>query len=193
MSVYRTDRTPEFNSDVYTYGKIGERFFTSTFGPRLKETGKKITDVSDRKFWQKLDVDLIISDGESIIMDNIETAMNSSFKKIEVKVDTRAHDTGNLPFEVISHGGFGWSINTIADDVFIICCRDGIANDRIYAYEAYLIDMKKWKEFAMYAYNSFRDKPNNIQNEEIYDFLHKIDRMRYYGLIKKEIQLNTWI
>ena len=192
MSVTSTFRPPNFGADVYTYGKIGEKFFMEFHGSQFMKNGYKIYDVSNIQFWQKIDVDFVVTKYENELQNDWKCVYDPAFTKIEVKVDTRAHDTGNLPFEVISHGNFGWSINTHADKVFMILCNDGIQGGKLYAYEEYLIDMKKWKEFGSYGSNSFR-RPNVIYNEEIYDFLHKIVDLKSAGVIIAEQKINDWI
>lgn len=192
MSVTQTFRPPSFGSDVLSYGKVGERFFVNFHGPQFIQNGYKIYDVSNVPFWQKIDVDFVITKSENEISNDWDCVNNPAFTKIEVKVDTRAHDTGNLPYEVISHGNFGWSINTHADKVFMVLCNDGFQDGKLYAYEEYLIDMKKWKDFGSYGSNSFR-RPNAIYNEEIYDFLHKIDELKKEGVIIAEQKINDWI
>lgn len=193
MSVNNTWRSPNFSADVYTYGKVGERYFLNKYGKGFASKGYTIYDVSSIPFWQKIDIDFVISKSDKPLMSTWECVMDKAFTKIEVKVDTRAHDTGNLPYEVISHGNFGWSINTHADKVLMILCKDGFNNGMLYAYEEYLIDMKKWKEFASYASNSFRSKPNAIYGEEIYDFLHKIEEMKSVGVIVAQQNINAYI
>lgn len=194
MSVYETSRQPDFQKDIATYGKIGENFFMNTFGKALTSRGEQVYDVSNRLFWQKIDVDLVISKGGKPLVDSFEAVSDDSFLKIEIKVDTRAAHTGNLPFEIISHGGWGWGIKSHADKVFVVLCEDGIQNGMIYAHKAYLIDMLKWKVFASYSSNTFRNAPNRIVNEEIYDFLCKIEHMKKVpGLILGEIEINGWI
>lgn len=170
MSVNCTSRPPNFQNDVYTYGKIGERFFFNEHGWWFQNNGYTLYDVTNRPFWQSVDVDFVATKSGNVLIDNWECVYSKDFIKIEVKIDTRAQQTGNLPFEVVSHGNFGWSINTYADKVFFIVCKDGIVDGKLYAYTEYLIDMKRWKEFASYGNNSFR-RPNCIRNEEIYDFL----------------------
>ena len=65
---------------------------------------------------------------------------------VEVKVDTRALDTGNLAYEVISHGCNGWSVITQADDVFIVLAKEiGVYLNPI---KALWVDMNKWKEYC---------------------------------------------
>lgn len=192
MSVLAANRAQDFGRDVLTYGKIGERFFLSFHGKMLSEQGYTVYDVSDIPFWQKIDVDFVLSKGGKPLTNDWECVRDTSFKKIEVKVDTRAFETGNLPFEVISHGNFGWSINTHADAIFVILCRDGIIDGKLFAYNEYVIDMKKWKEFASYGSNSFR-RPNCIYSEEIYDFLHKITDLKDNGIIIGEQMINDYI
>ena len=192
MSVDCVSRPPDFGNDLCTYGKIGERFFLGVHGRQMYDNGYDVYDVSSIPFWQHIDIDFVVAKKGSKLKNDWECVYNEEFTKIEVKVDTRAHETGNLPYEVISHGNFGWSINTYADKVFFIVCKDGITDGKLYAYTEYLIDMKKWKEYASYGNNSFR-RPNCIRNEEIYDFLHKIEDLKEAKVIIAEQTINTWI
>jgi len=191
MSVYETSRKPNFYKDIETYGKIGERFFYNSVAPSAESRGWKICDVSGRPFWQKIDVDFVISKDGKEVKDSFDTVTDPSFTPVEIKIDTRAANTGNLPFEVISHGNYGWSLNTHASRVYVILCRDGIQDGKIYAYKYLLIDMHMWKSAAAYSSNIF--KLNRIANEEIYDFLFKIDDMKKMGIILAESEINDWI
>ena len=147
MSVPQTIRKPNFHADVKTYGKIGERFFQDSISSGLTGKGKVMHDVSDNPFWQQYDVDFVISD-EGVSLNSVDSELfDENLIRLEVKVDTVAPRTGNLAYEVISHGKFGWCVNTMADKVIMLICNDGIIDGKIYAYEGHIIDMKKWKSF----------------------------------------------
>ena len=193
MSVPQTIRKPNFHADVKTYGKIGERFFQDSISSGLAGKGKVIHDVSDNPFWQQYDVDFVISD-EGVSLNSVDSELfDENLIRLEVKVDTVAPRTGNLAYEVISHGKFGWSINTVADKVIMLICNDGIVDGKIYAYEGHIIDMKKWKAFASYSYNCSFRQPNCIYNEEIYDFLFKIEDLKRNKIITSTFSINSWI
>lgn len=191
MSVEYASRIPNFKLDVETYGKIGERFFKSTLGKAMESKGWVVHDVSGNQFWQEVDTDFVISKERKPLEDSFDTIRDPSFVKIEVKVDTRCHITGNLPYEIISHGKPGWCVKTHADKAMIIACKDGFENGMLYAYEFYMIDMVKWKLFSQYSSNLF--KVNEISGEKIFDFLHKIELMKSASVIESTKEINNWI
>ena len=193
MSVYSASREPDFKSDLNTYGKIGERFFLACFGNSMTAKGWIIYDVSNEPFWQKLDIDFVVSKAGKPLINDMSTVLDESFLKIEVKVDTRCHKTGNLPYEIISHGKWGWSISTCADRAIVVSCEDGLKDGKLYAYEFYMIDMVKWKVFSSYSINCAKDVPNKIEKEEIYDFLCRIEDMKRSGVITNTVAVNSWI
>jgi hypothetical protein len=107
-------------------------------------------------------------------------------EKIEVKVDTRALETGNLPYEFISHGSSGWSVITKADYVYMILCDE--SEGKIIAKSILWIDMAKWHEFV--KNRKIKKRINHIWNESIVDLLCRIDDMKDSGVIFTEEKIN---
>ena len=115
-----------------------------------------------------------------------EVISGKNFEKIEVKVDTRALETGNLPYEFISHGSSGWSVITKADYVYMVLCDE--SDGKIIAKSIMWIDMTKWHEFV--KNRKIKKRINHIWNESIVDLLCRIDDMKDSGVIFKEEKIN---
>ena len=187
-TVEKTIRPPSYMSDINVYGSGGEKLFLSLESSKFDAKGYKVFDVTTDINYQYIDVDFIISKNGSLnALPGVDDVLASrEFEKIEVKVDTRALETGNLPYEVISHGSGGWSIVTKADYVYMILCDE--TEGKIVAKIAMWIDMAKWHEFI----NNRRisKKINYIKNESIVDLLCRINEMRDSGVILTEKKIN---
>lgn len=176
----KTSRKPNFKKDLND-GKISEKDFIEWFTSKPQNVGKKIFDVSDIKEYQLIDIDFVIDNeyGDSLPELDIVLSERKRYKKIEVKSDGRALDTGNLPFEIISHGNFGWSIITKCDYVYCTFVERNTTN----IIKRCMIDMKKWKEFVILNANRNNLKINQIKDENITDFLCKVEDMIECGIL----------
>jgi len=178
-----TSRKPNFHSDIRKYGKLGERTFTRIFTPYARKRQMDLIDVSETPEFQDVDIDFLISpkilDLENI---NLKRILNDrDIRKFEVKVDTRALTTGNIPFEIISHHRFrGWSYLTKADYiVFFLTDMECTSISRML-----MVDMPKWRE--MVESRKARYRINHIYNEGIVDLLVPIAEMRNEHVIVHE-------
>ena len=186
--VRKTSRPPSYKNDIKIYGTGGEKLFLSLESDKIESKGYKIFNVSSDIDYQYIDVDFIISKDSSV--DNLppidEVISGKNFEKIEVKVDTRALETGNLPYEFISHGSSGWSVITKADYVYMILCDE--SEGKIIAKSIMWIDMAKWHEFV--KNRKIKKRINHIWNESIVDLLCRIDDMKDSGVIFTEEKIN---
>ena len=191
-TVERTIRPPSYMNDIKVYGSGGEKLFLSLESDKMATKGYKIFDVTTDVTYQHADVDFVVSKVPSIDkLPTVEEVLSSKeFEKIEVKVDTRALDTGNLPYEFISHGSSGWSVLTRADYIYMVLCEE--VNNKLVAKNVMWIDMLKWHGFV--DDRRIKKKVNFIKNESIVDLLCKIDDMKNNGVIlvdkKVNIELN---
>jgi hypothetical protein len=168
----KTSRDPDYFGDIEKYGKFGEDLFLDMYEDKLE-----IDDVRDNISYQRRDVDFIVK----------KKGIEGRWYCIEVKVDTRTLDTGNLAYEVISHDANGWSVITQADFVFMVLAED---TEKLKPVKSLLIDMNKWKE---YCSNRLTPKRLNvIQSEGIVDLLCKITDLKKYGVIVKTLDMGLW-
>lgn len=190
--VERTIRPPSYMNDINVYGSGGEKLFLSLESDKIKAKGYEIFDVTTDTNYQYVDIDFVVSKIPYIdqlpIIDDVLTS--KEFEKIEVKVDTRALETGNLPYEFISHGSTGWSVLTKADYIYMVLCDE--IDSKLIARNVMWIDMRKWDEFV--EDRRIAKKINFIKNESIVDLLCRIDDMKKNGVIlvdkKVSIELN---
>ena len=99
---------------------------------------------------------------------------------MEVKVDTRTIDTGNIPYEMVSHSQLGWCLVTKCDKVFFIIAKE--EGENLTPLKGLWLDMNKWREFI--ADKSTKKRPNFIRSENgIFDLLCKVDDLQAYGVI----------
>lgn len=172
---FETTRKPNFHDDIKKYGKLGETLFTRIFTPYAKKRQMDLIDVSETPEFQNVDIDFLISpkilDLENINLRRI--LKDKDIRKFEVKVDTRAATTGNIPFEIISHHKFrGWSHLTKADYiVFFLSDMDCTSISSML-----MVDMPKWRE--MVESRKSRYRINHIYNEGIVDLLVPISEMK---------------
>ena len=186
MSVYCTERPPNFTYDVAVYGGIPERFFYSYYEPKFRNLGWTIKDVTKDRYWQQYDTDFVVATDGGMIENNVD---DPRYVKIEVKSDLKCHKTGNLAYEVRSHGKPGWVLKTKADLVMIFDCEDDNQDGTLKANRCYIIKMKRWYEYAAWFKNSPEFKTNSIEAEDIFDHLHKIEELRRFGIIEKEYDM----
>ena len=88
--------------------------------------------------------------------------------KIEVKLDSRATYTQNIPYEMVSHNSSGWCVVTKCDFVYMVLTEKDSSN----IVRRLWINMKKWHKFC--ADRSNKKEINIIKNENIVDLLCKI-------------------
>ena len=153
-------RNSDFIYDKYRFGKFGEKIFLEDY------KNLDIIDVSEDSTYQNVDVDFIVPYKDRHI-------------KVDVKVDTMAHKTGNLVFEVISHSHAGWGVITEADYIYVVS-----ATESLIPIKSYVVDVPLWKQFC--ANWSTKKRVNVIQSEDIHSILCDIDDMKAYGAIIKE-------
>ena len=153
-----TSRKPDYYSDIDTYGKFGEELFLKEYSHLF------IRDVRSDPDYQKTDVDFLVNGRH----------------RVEVKVDTVALKSGNIAYEMVSHGSSGWSVSTQADYVYMVLAKD----NPLTPVWAIMIDMKRWHDFC--ADRKTPKKMNVIQSESIVDILCKINDLRKYGVIIRE-------
>ena len=133
MSVDKTNRPPDFNSDVEKYGTWGENLFIETYRPKFENKGYTAFNVTKNPEYQIIDIDYVIAKHgkreEKSQLEEIPYNINdvlslNDFEKVEVKVDTRTIDTGNVPYEMVSHSQLGWCLRTKCDKVFFIIAKE---------------------------------------------------------------------
>lgn len=85
-------------------GKVGERlvFYLLSHNDKIKV----VLDVSDDTRYRARDVDFLIQ------------TIKGQVYEVEVKTDFRAHETGNIFFEIESHGKVGCLRKTTADYIY---------------------------------------------------------------------------
>ena len=166
----KTSRDPDYFGDIDKYGKFGEDLFLSMYKDKLE-----IEDVRKDKAFQKMDVDFICKRKNS---DDIR------YFRVDVKVDTRALDTGNLAYEVVSHGSCGWSVVTGAEYLFFVLAKD----NPLKAVRCLWIDRYKWDAYC--SNRNTAKKMNIIQSESIVDLLCKIDDLKNAGVITNVLDLD---
>lgn len=179
--VEHTGRKPSFMSDVKKYGSGGEGLFVFLEEDKMKKKGYNLFNVADNHDYQLNDVDFVVAKDSKItsLPTTEEVLTNDVFDKVEVKIDTRALETGNLPYEFVSHGKQGWSFITKADHIYMILCEEN--GSELVAKKIMWIDMHKWHEFVR-VYRP-ENKLNHIKNEVIIDMLCRINDMINNGVI----------
>ena len=201
MSVDKTARKPDFKADIDTYGTWGESLFTDTYLKAFTDKKYGVYNVTKDPFFQSVDIDFVIAkkpwfgmdydglDNDKLYPDELpfpdpaSVLDNPMFENVEVKVDTRTIDTGNIPYEVISHSQVGWCLVTRCDKVFLIIAREN--EEGLKPVKGLWLDMKKWNK---YIYDRTTKKRCNFIKSEngIADLLCKVDDLREYGVIVGE-------
>jgi len=101
-----------------SFGREGEAVVRNL----LESSGnfESIIDCSNDKYFQQKDIDVLalVNDGH--------------IAKYEVKTDRKAHETGNIVFEIKTNGNIGCLAKTEAD--FVMYYIEG--NDRVYCFNA---------------------------------------------------------
>lgn len=198
MSVDKTNRPPDFESDVEKYGAWGEDLFADTYASTFEKRGYALYNVTKSPFFQERDIDFVVAksplysddydglDNGKKFPDELDESMNETvmssceFEKIEVKVDTRTIDTGNIPYEMISHAQLGWCLRTQCDKVYFIVAKE--EGDNLTPVRALWLDMAKWREFI--ADKKTSKISNLIRGERgIADLLCKETALEKYGVI----------
>lgn len=186
MSADRTNRPPNFSSDVEKYGAWGESLFEKHYEKAFKKKGYTLFNVSKIKEYQDNDIDFVIAKYEDDdpsnppTMDDVILGGTDEYEKVEVKVDTRTIDTGNIPYEMISHGQLGWSLRTKCDKVFFIIAKE--EGDTLTPIRGHWIIMNNWHEFIA---DRSKNKISNLIKAErgIADLLCKESDMLESGVI----------
>ena len=137
-------------ADCKRYGEPAERLFLQEFRQY------HIEDVRDDPKYRNDDIDFILT------KDGKRTA-------IDVKCDTRALDSGNFLWEMISHGKTGWGDKTKADYLFFVYCYDD--PDGLRAFDTYWLNVARFREWLRYHPKEYRSRANVIKGEEICDIL----------------------
>ena len=182
MSVDFTARRPDFKGDIVTYGDWGENLFITSYAGEFEKKGYTVFNVSKDPEYQSIDIDFVVSkDGEKEVPTFSKIMENPAhYEAIEVKVDTRTIETGNLPYEVISHAQPGWSLVTECNKVFFIIAKED--GDVLTPISGLWIDMLRWDEFIYDK--STKKRCNFIKSENgIADLLCKLNDLRAYGVI----------
>ena len=177
--IKKAGREPDFESDNAKFGKLAEDDFIRNFNNNPRNKEKTLFDVRDKKEYQKIDVDFVIDNDGGTELPNIEEVLSNTerYRKIEVKYNSRALDTGWITFEVYSHKNAGWGLFTKSDLLYIVFTNPygEIILERAWIY------MDKWKE---YAFNrETKTRPNWIENEKVFDILHELGDMKNKGII----------
>jgi hypothetical protein len=175
-------------NDIEKYGSGGENVFISLEGKSAEDKGYRIFDVTKEVEYQYTDIDFIICKDKTIekLPSIDEVLSNDVFEKVEVKVDTRALETGNLPYEFISHGSSGWSVITKAKYIYMILCDE--SGNNVTAKTTMWIDMHKWHRFVQDR--RIAKRINFIKDESIVDLLCRISDMRANKVILSEKKVN---
>ena len=175
-AVSETRRAPDYASDIDKYGKFGEEVFLRYMIPICKEKNYSIIDVRDDAEYRKKDIDFLVDKN------------GNGIEKIEVKADGRGLDTGNIPYEYISHCASGWSVVTECDKVFMVLFRDKIP---LVPVKAFWIDMKKWNEWMKKRKQQGRKINYILAEDGIVDILCKIDTLKKENIVLSEVSLNN--
>ena len=193
MSVDKTNRPPDFSSDVEKYGTWGEELFYNTHSEKFEKKGYVAFNVTKNPEYQAVDIDYVIAKNDAYkpksqfddVPYNINDVLSlNDFEKVEVKVDTRTIDTGNVPYEMVSHSQLGWCLRTKCDKVFFIIVKE--ENDTVTPIKAVWLDMQKWHEFV--ADKAMKKRCNFIRSENgIFDLLCKLTDLKDYGVVISEI------
>jgi len=188
-------RAGNFYSDIYRYGKPGERFAAERLAWCYEQMGYQLFDVTTIPIFQQNDVDFVAIQKGMVYSSYEEILYNDAYIKIEVKVDTRCQTTENFLYEYISHGKPGWCLKTHAQYVIIVDCDDvkeGVnTNGMLMANRWYLLDMRLWRDYAIK--NAPYAKKNNLGNENVWDYKHRIDSLRESGVILYEEEIGRYI
>ena len=176
-TVEETSRKPNYRKDI-EYGKVAEDDFLSFI--RQKED-LLCFDVREIREYQNNDIDFVLTREKYIEnLPSFETVLKEdSFFKVEVKLDSRALETGNLPYEVISHASSGWCVTTKSDFVYIVLTEKDKKEIRKRAW----IEMNRWHGFC--ADRGKKKKISHIKSENgIVDLLCRIDDLEKDGVLK---------
>jgi len=176
--VEQTKRRPDFRKDI-RYGKIAESDFMDNIAPMFRNKGYTVFDVSDIREYQLVDIDYIIDTNGYTKLLEFDTVMKDNYyKKVEVKLDSIALTTGNIPYETISHTNLGWSVITKCD-ICYMCLSERDSENII---KRAWIDMGKWTAFCKNT--KTQKKLSFIKDENIVDLLCKIKDLEKEGILK---------
>lgn len=141
------NRKPNFDYDNNVIGAKGEKLFEN-YAIRKKY---KFFDVREDTRFQIFDIDyVIILNDEYDLCRILEENFFTKYEKhkdnwitVEVKTDTRTHDTRNIVYELISHDNPGCLARSNADMIFYYAVNE----DATKTYEGWIINTKKWREW----------------------------------------------
>lgn len=172
-------RKPDFKKDVETFGKLAEDDFVRNFHNNPNNKNKTLFDVRGVLEYQQSDIDFIIDSlGRKELPQFQDVMSDERCKKIEVKYNSRALDTGWITFEVFSHKNAGWGLFTKCDLMYMVFTEKYTSNIIKRAW----IFMDKWKKYA--SNRQTKAKANWIDNEKVFDILHELKDMEKNGIIK---------
>ena len=176
--VEETARKPNYEKDI-EYGKVAEEDFEE-ISKKFEDKGYTVFDVRKEKIYQNNDIDYVIDKEGKDLLPSFESVMcDKRYQKIEVKLDGRGFETGNFPYEVISHSSSGWCITTKCDYVYFVLTESNTDN----ILKRGWIDMEKWHEYC--ANRKMRKKLSYIKSEKgIVDLLCNMEDMEKKGVLK---------
>ena len=163
-------------------GKHGEAFFYNRYGKLYSDNENRLIDISETNFGHKHDVDFVEKIGECVN------------KKIEVKVDKRCdgfsfsgkNPTGNLTYELLSHGQLGWSVKTQADVVVFILGNCNYRTKEFSITRTVFVDMNKWRNYLLITPKSvcwLKEEHQKSAEDEIADLRYSVDELVSAGVI----------
>lgn len=184
-------RESNFQNDM-KIGKIGEDDLINLL--KISPKTEHIEDVSDNPFFQMLDIDIIQftqlrDSGEPYTADDVKEIFLTHSKKrnffnaYEVKTDTRAEETRNVPYEIISHDNAGCCGITRSDYVYFVFLDNTTREIK----ERWLITTKEWRQFIREKFNEAYIKLHNFNrtNDKVLNFLCNIEEMEKQNVAKK--------
>ena len=177
-------RIPNFKTDNDIYGKKGEALFESFSAKH----GLYIIDVREGKEFQLRDIDyIIIKNPEYTIERILEEDSFTKYDKhekdwisVEVKTDTRTHDTRNLVYEIISHDNAGCLARSCADFIFYVA----VNHDATKIFETWWVKLKEWRRWI--RENSYKLNPQKKKDNGVFEENHgkqylKLNNFNTYG------------
>lgn len=184
-------RESNFQNDI-KIGKIGEEDLIKILANSPKT--EHIEDASNDPLFQLLDIDVIQftqlkKDGTQYTINDVKEAFlthstkRDFFNAYEVKTDTRAEETRNVPYEMISHDNTGCCAITRADYVYFVFLDNATREIK----ERWLITTKDWRQLIREHFNETYVKLHNFNrtNDKVLNFLCNIEEMEKQNVAKK--------
>lgn len=125
--------------------KTGEKIVTNIF----KKKGYTVVDVTNKREWQKVDVDLLVYQNHKPLY------------KIEIKTDEKALVTNNVFIETKSNKGLGWIWKTEADYIYIVI-------PHVKVYVLYKDEFVAWFKSIMHECKSKSSKTTDKNGKILY-------------------------